>query len=104
MQTTTRHQRVRSLSSPDIFRTHALFESHHPSSPLDKFMDDLSRKHGAFVVRCRERGEIVGFSTLGVYQFELRGRRAQGLFSGDTIIDQAYRGSGSLQKPSPGGC
>lgn len=98
MQTTTRYQRVRSLSLPDILRMHALFEAHYASSPLDKFLDDLSRKHGAFVVRCRECGEIVGFSTLGVYQFELRGQRAKGLFSGDTIIDEAYRGSRSLQK------
>ncbi|MEK8087129.1 hypothetical protein WNB94_11960 [Aquabacterium sp. A3] len=95
---TTRYQKVRTLSLPDILRMHALFEAHYASSPLDTFLDDLSRKDGAFIVRRRDTGEIVGFSTLGVYEFQLAGRKAKGLFSGDTIIEGAHRGSRTLQK------
>lgn len=95
---TTRYQKVRALSLPDILRMHALFEAHYASSPLTTFLDDLSRKDGAFVVRHRQTGEIVGFSTLGIYTFQLGGRRAKGLFSGDTIIEGAHRGSRTLQK------
>jgi len=95
---TTRYQKVRDLSLPDILRMHALFEAHYASSPLPTFLDDLSRKDGAFVVRSRQTGHIVGFSTLGIYTFELAGRQAKGLFSGDTIIEGAHRGSRTLQK------
>lgn len=94
---TTRYQKVASLTVTDVLRMHALFEAHYASSPLATFLDDLSRKEGAFIVRRRSDGEIVGFSTLGVYQFELGGRKAKGLFSGDTIIEGAHRGSRTLQ-------
>ncbi len=95
---TTRYQKVQTLTVTDVLRMHALFEAHYASSPLATFMDDLSRKEGVFVVRRRSDGEIVGFSTLGVYQFELGGRKAKGLFSGDTIIESAHRGSRTLQQ------
>lgn len=77
---------------------HALFEAHYASSPLATFLDDLSRKEGVFVVRRKQDGLIVGFSTLGVYRFEMGGRAVKGLFSGDTIIESAHRGSRTLQQ------
>jgi len=95
---TTRYQKVDTLTVAEVLRMHQLFEAHYASSPLATFLDDLSRKEGAFVVRRRSDGEIVGFSTLGVYHFELGGRTAKGLFSGDTIIEGAHRGSRTLQK------
>lgn len=95
---TTRYQKVQTLTTIEVLRMHALFEAHYASSPLATFMDDLSRKEGVFVVRRRSDGEIVGFSTLGVYRFQMGGREAKGLFSGDTIIESAHRGSRSLQQ------
>lgn len=95
---TTRYQKVDTLTVSDVLRMHALFEAHYASSPLATFLDDLSRKEGAFIVRRRSDGEIVGFSTLGVYRFDLGGRTVKGLFSGDTIIEGAHRGSRTLQK------
>lgn len=95
---TTRYQKVQSLTVTDVLRMHALFEAHYASSPLATFLDDLSRKEGVFVVRRRSDAEIVGFSTLGVYRFEIGGRAVKGLFSGDTIIESAHRGSRTLQQ------
>lgn len=95
---TTRYQKVQTLTVTDVLRMHALFEAHYASSPLATFLDDLSRKEGVFVVRRRSDAEIVGFSTLGVYHFKLGGRTAKGLFSGDTIIESAHRGSRTLQQ------
>lgn len=94
----TRYQKVDALTVSEILRMHALFEAHYASSPLATFLDDLSRKEGAFIVRRRSDSEIVGFSTLGIYRFELGGRTAKGLFSGDTIIEHAHRGSRTLQQ------
>lgn len=94
---TTRYQKVNTLSVVDIARMHALFEENYAFSPLSTFIDDLEKKDGAFIVRKKATQEIVGFSTLGIYTFELGGKKAKGLFSGDTIIDRNYWGSRSLQ-------
>lgn len=94
----TRYQKVQTLTVTDVLRMHALFEAHYASGPLSTFLDDLSRKEGVFMVRRRSDGEIVGFSTLGVYRFNVGGRRIKGLFSGDTIIESAHRGSRTLQQ------
>ena len=95
---TTRYQKVNTLSVQDIARMHALFEENYALSPLATFINDLEKKDGAFIVRKKSTQEIVGFSTLGIYTFELGGKQAKGLFSGDTIIDRNYWGSRSLQK------
>lgn len=94
---TTRYQKVNTLSVVDIARMHALFEENYAYSPLSTFISDLEKKDGAFIVRKKATQEIVGFSTLGIYTFELGGKKAKGLFSGDTIIDRNYWGSRSLQ-------
>lgn len=93
----THYQKVRSLSVFDILRMHAIFEANYANAPMDTFMSDLSRKDGVFLVRKKSTDEIVGFSTLGLYDFTHEGRKVRGLFSGDTIIEKAYWGSRSLQ-------
>lgn len=93
----TTYQKVHTLTVQDVRRMHALFEAHYACSPLSTFLDDLSRKDGAFVVRHQKTQEIIGFSTLGIYQFQMGGRTVKGLFSGDTIIERAHWGSRSLQ-------
>lgn len=95
---TTRYQKVDTLNVQDIARMHALFEENYAYSPLSTFLSDLEKKEGVFIVRKKATQEIVGFSTLGVYTFKLGGKKAKGLFSGDTILDRNYWGSRSLQK------
>lgn len=93
----TTYQKVHTLSVKEVRRMHALFEAHYACSPLSTFLDDLARKDGVFVVRHKQTHDIVGFSTLGVYQFQLGGKVVKGLFSGDTIIERAHWGSRALQ-------
>lgn len=93
----THYQKVRTLSVFDIIRMHAIFEANYANGPMDTFMSDLSKKDGVFLVRKKSTDEIVGFSTLGIYEFQHQGRTVRGLFSGDTIIERAYWGSRSLQ-------
>ena len=101
---TTRYQKVASLTVTDVLRMHALFEAHYASSPLATFLDDLSRKEGAFIVRRRSDGEIVGFSTLGVYQFELGGARPRAC-SAATPSSRARTGARApCRRLLPGSC
>ncbi|MDI1258584.1 hypothetical protein [Aquabacterium sp.] len=93
----THYQKVRSLSVFDIMRMHAIFEANYANGPIGTFMTDLSKKDGVFLVRKKSTDEIVGFSTLGIHEFQHQGRTVRGLFSGDTIIEKAYWGSRTLQ-------
>lgn len=93
----TTYQKIESLTIEDICRMHALFEANYANGPLDTFITDLRKKDGAFVVRKKATQEIVGFSTLGIYEFKFGGKKAKGLFSGDTILERAYWGTRSLQ-------
>ncbi len=94
----TTYQKVDTLRIDEIRRMHALFEANYAYSPLSTFISDLHKKDGAFIVRKKSTQEIVGFSTLGIYEFNLGGKKAKGLFSGDTIIDRPYWGTRTLQK------
>src|SRR5699024_1301351 len=61
------------------------------------FLNDLSKKDGAFIIRRADDNQIVGFSTIVNYRMTLHGKKVIGVFSGDTIIDRRYWGSRSLQ-------
>ncbi|MES2092143.1 MAG: hypothetical protein V4532_19495 [Pseudomonadota bacterium] len=93
----THYNKINDLTIFDILRMHAIFESHYANSPISTFMDDLGKKDGVFLVRKKSTDEIVGFSSLGIYEFMHGGKKVKGLFSGDTIIEKAYWGSRSLQ-------
>ena len=95
---TTRYHKVDTLTVQDITRMHELFQENYAFSPLSTFISDMEKKDGVFVVREKETQRIVGFSTLGIYQFKLGGRKAIGLFSGDTILERTYWGSRSLSQ------
>ena len=94
----THYNKIRDLTIFDIVRMHAIFESNYANSPISTFMSDLGKKDGVFLVRAKSTDEIVGFSTLGIYEFMHEGKKVKGLFSGDTIIEKAYWGSRSLHK------
>ncbi|RZL10222.1 MAG: hypothetical protein EOP40_07245 [Rubrivivax sp.] len=94
---TTSYIKVSRLRIDEIMRMHAIFERYYDHGPLDAFLRDLMKKDGAFVVRRSSDDEIVGFSTLAICHFEHEGKRVQGLFSGDTVIEKAYWGTRTLQ-------
>jgi hypothetical protein len=94
----TRYQKVKTLNVQDITRMHELFQENYAFAPLSTFISDLEKKDGVFVVREKATQRIVGFSTLGIYEFKLGGRKSIGLFSGDTILERTYWGSRSLSQ------
>lgn len=91
------HAQVRGramLSDADIARMFALYATYYDSTNFALFADDLAGK--SHVIELRAEGELVGFSTLAMLQFEHRGAANLALFSGDTIIDQAHWGDQAL--------
>jgi hypothetical protein len=62
------------------------------------FAADLSEKRWVIQVRHPETGELCGFSTQMLIETDLEGRPIKALFSGDTIIDEAYWGEQALPR------
>jgi hypothetical protein len=72
-----------------------LYSSYYDSTSHELFEADLRDKD--FVLALRNEAEsLAGFSTLAILDVELPSRPARAIFSGDTIIDQAYWGTQAL--------
>jgi len=89
--------RLSDLSLVDVLTMYAIFETYYENTSLETFTADLSKKRGAFIVRDRNDGDIVGFSTMVSYTMQIEGRRIRGLFSGDTVLRRDYWGETSLR-------
>ena len=72
-----------------------LYSSYYDSTSRELFEADLRDKDFVLALR-NEAGSLAGFSTLAILDVELPGRPARAIFSGDTIIDQAYWGTQAL--------
>ena len=81
----------------DIRQMYAVYSRYYERTDWDIFLRDLSKKSGAFLIRRKSDNLIVGFSTMVVNDMEVQGKKARGIFSGDTIIERAYWGSRVLQ-------
>lgn len=92
----SRYVPLQRLSPVDIQQMYAVFSQYYQNTTLQTFLDDLSRKSGVILARTRKSKRIVGFSTLTVFDISVEGKRAKGLFSGDTIVEPAYWGSRCL--------
>jgi hypothetical protein len=80
----------------DVMRAmYAVYERHYDATSPTLFQQDLKCKDYAIVIRNDDRA-IVGFSTLAIMNVTLDGSPLRAIFSGDTIIDQAYWGTQSL--------
>jgi len=84
------------LTVTDISSMHVLIEQYYHNVEFDIFFKDLVKKDGVFLLRENKSGEIVGFSTFLKIPFECNGHKVNGVFSGDTIVDQRYWGNRAL--------
>lgn len=74
---------------------YAVFSRYYENVDPLRFESDLDMKDWVIQLR-NDHKAIVGFSTLQIYQHLGTGGPATILFSGDTIVDRAYRTSGDL--------
>jgi hypothetical protein len=84
------------LSGSQVERLSALYQEHYDGADPARFRADLAEKEWAILLRERETGLIVGFSTQMLIDATVQGRSVRALFSGDTIIHRAYWGSQEL--------
>jgi hypothetical protein len=71
-----------------------IYSSYYEATSLELFLEDLAAK--SHVIELYADGALRGFSTLSTIDFEFEGARNHAIFSGDTIIDEAYWGEQAL--------
>ncbi|MDF1781359.1 MAG: hypothetical protein P1U67_08705 [Alcanivoracaceae bacterium] len=96
-KTYCRFVRSEKINSADLERMYEIFREYYGNTDMETFIRDFSKKTGAFLVRSRADRHIVGFSTVALMDLTMNGRKAKGVFSGDTIIEKEYWGGRALQ-------
>jgi hypothetical protein len=91
---TTRLRTRESLVETDIRSMYTLYESYYDGTSEPIFRDDLAGK--SHVLLLESEGELRGFSTVAIVDFEFEGAANRAVFSGDTIIDQQFWGEQEL--------
>lgn len=94
------YREIRDISVREIVQMHRIFTGYYDNVDLPVFLNDLSRKTGAFIMTSGsgKSARIVGFSTVTHLDLEVNGRLSRGIFSGDTIIEREYWGCRALQR------
>jgi hypothetical protein len=91
---TTRTRTRQDLTDSDIRAMYDLYESYYDATSFELFRSDLGAKSHVIELQCE--GMLRGFSTLSVLDAQISGERSRAIFSGDTIIDQAFWGEQAL--------
>jgi hypothetical protein len=82
------------LAAADVAAMYGLYEAYYEATSEELFAHDLAGK--THVIELREDDALRGFSTIELLEMELAGERQRAIFSGDTIIDQAFWGEQAL--------
>jgi hypothetical protein len=91
-------RRVPGLDSGEREQMFALLQRYFHGVTRPGFGRDLAEKEWAILLRDRQCGEIMGFSTLMSFESEGAGATVRVLFSGDTIIHPDYWGETVLPR------
>jgi hypothetical protein len=75
----------------------ALMEAYYERVDRTRFDADLDRKAWAVLVQDRNR-RVRGFTTLELMELTFEGVAVRAFYSGDTIVDSAFRGTFSLER------
>jgi len=87
---------IKSVTVSNIKQMYDIYANYYENTSLDIFLNDLSKKSGVILVTRKSDDKIVGFSTQTFFDIKVDGKRVRGIFSGDTIIEQAYWGNNAL--------
>lgn len=75
-----------------------LFKNYYEDIERSRFESDLSNKKDVILLFDPNLRQLKGFSTLKVFDDAVNGKDFVAVYSGDTIIDEAYWGQTALQK------
>jgi hypothetical protein len=89
---------VAQLEAEDRALMWQLMQTYYEAVTEQQFLADLARKSSVIVLRDRGEGRLRGFSTLVRVHIRLDNHSLCGIFSGDTVIEQAYWGQRVLGK------
>lgn len=84
------------ISVPLARSMYEVYCQYYDNVSLDLFTKDMAEKKGVIVMSDKATKRVVGFSTIKVVDLEVKGKKARGVFSGDTILEKQYWGSRAL--------
>jgi hypothetical protein len=87
---------INKLTDADIDVMYKLFEKYYENTDKVKFISDLKDKTSVILLKCKNKKNIIGFSTIKELEIYVGGKKIRSIFSGDTIIDSGYRGQASF--------
>jgi len=85
------------LSDSQCDAMYEILARHFTGIERAQFLKDLDEKNRVILVEHND-GQLVGFSTLLVYETEHEGERLSIVYSGDTIVDRSVWGSNALAR------
>lgn len=87
---------VTALTKSDKERMYDVFSKYYNNHNLTTFLRDLSEKNHVILLRDAADRRIQGFSTLLKVEINNSGKRAIGIYSGDTVLEKEYWGTAAL--------
>jgi hypothetical protein len=84
---------VASLNSTEVAVMIQLMQSYYADVTSKQFEADLWAKNRVILLHAATTGELVGFSTIGLWQDRFCEQNIQVMYSGDTVIDHRHWGS-----------
>jgi hypothetical protein len=90
----TRTKKIQDLTDDDLVRMSGLFLSHYDACTQAQMRADLKTKCEALLLF--HNSEMVGFTTLQVYEQQWAGRQIRIVYSGDTVVDHRHWGQQAL--------
>ena len=91
---TTCVRSVERLSAADRAALVALYLAHYDGSSREIVLEDLATKNEVLLLH--HDGELVGFTTLELYERDWHGGRIGVVYSGDTVVARAHWGQQAL--------
>ncbi|MCP4135039.1 MAG: hypothetical protein GY754_28955 [bacterium] len=88
---------IEKVTDTDIEEMHRLFVKYYENTAFDIFARDMRKKDGIMCFRKKVDNSIIGFSTIMRMNMRCKGKRVDGVFSGDTVLEKEYWGSGIIQ-------
>lgn len=90
--------RIQQLKREDKARMYEILNKYYEEVTEAQFLADLHKKNAVIIMMDRAENRIQGFSTILDVKMNVNGKKILGAFSGDTIVERAYWGQGTLGK------
>ena len=87
---------INEINIAKLVEMHSIFTRFYENADLTTFIKDMSEKKGVMILKNKTTGKIVGFSTYNEVELMHQGKKAIGVFTGDTIVEPEFWGNKTL--------